>query len=196
MIKYHYGGYDMNLTRWAILPGVLFSSFILVVLTGLISQPAMSAAASSDVSASLSQPSGDCAIKLSYPVSVRQWCSLIERHAPEQNLDPNLVAAVILEESGGDAQAYSKSGAVGLMQVMPNDGIAADFVCGDHPCFASRPSTSDLLDPEFNIDYGTRLLSSLVQRNGNLRDALKAYGPINVGYSYADAVISILTHYQ
>jgi len=167
----------------------LCSSLILIFLTGLISQPTTNAAASS-------QTSGDCGIKSSYPTAVRQWCALIERHAAEQNLDPNLVAAVILEESGGDPQAYSKSGAVGLMQVMPNDGVAAGFECGDHPCFTNRPSTSQLLDPEFNIDYGTRLLGSLIQRNGSLRDALKAYGPIDVGYSYADTVISILTHYQ
>ena len=113
----------MNLTRWAIFPGVLFSSFMLVILTGLISQPAMSAAAANNASTTLPQLSGDCTIRPSYPTSVRQWCSLIERHAAKQNLDPNLVAAVILEESGGDAQVYSKSGAVGLMQVMPNDGI-------------------------------------------------------------------------
>jgi len=180
----------MNLTRWAIFPGVVVSCLILVLLTGLISQPTTNAAASS------LQLSGDCAIKTSYPAAVRQWCPLIERDATQQNLDPNLVAAVILEESGGDPQAYSKSGAVGLMQVMPNDGIAAGFVCDGHPCFTARPSTAQLLDPEFNIDYGTRLLGSLVQHNGSLRDALKAYGPINVGYTYADAVLSILTHYQ
>jgi soluble lytic murein transglycosylase-like protein len=185
----------MKLTQWAIIPGVLCSCLILIFLTGLISQPSLEASAANNTTSS-SQPSGDCTLKPSYPASVRQWCALIQHHATEQNLDPNLVAAVILEESGGDSQAYSKSGAVGLMQVMPNDGIASSFTCGDHPCFTNRPNTSQLLDPEFNIEYGTRLLNSLVQRNGNLRDALKAYGPIDVGYSYADAVISILTHYQ
>jgi len=180
----------MKLTQWAIFPGVLFGSLVLIFLTGLISQPTASVAASSP------QTSGDCTLKPSYPDAVRQWCSIIQRHASEQSLDPNLIAAVILEESGGNPQAYSKSGAVGLMQVMPNDGIAAGFVCDGRPCFTNRPSTTQLFDPEFNIDYGTRLLSALIQRNDSLRDALKAYGPIDVGYAYADAVISIFTHYQ
>jgi len=44
-----------------------------------------------------------------------------------------LIAAVILQESGGDPSAYSSSGAVGLMQVMPRDGIAAEFMCVNGP---------------------------------------------------------------
>jgi len=145
---------------------------------------------------SQSDSSSGCAISSSYPEAVRQWCSLIDNYAQEQNLDPNLVAAVILAESSGNAQAYSSSGAVGLMQIMPRDGLAAGFTCGSSPCFSSRPSMSELYDPEFNISYGTRMLGSLYRKYGNVRDALLAYGPSNAGYYYADIVLGIYDRYK
>jgi len=97
----------------------------------------------------------------------------------------------MLQESGGQSDVISASGAVGLLQVMPSDGIAAGFMCANGPCFASRPTTQELLDPSFNVDYGVRMLANLLQKYGNERDALKAYGPYNVGYYYADKVLSI-----
>ena len=54
-------------------------------------------------------------------------------------------------------------------------------------------STQQLLDPQFNISYGTRMLAELVKRYGNAREALRAYGPMDVGYSYADTVLAIYT---
>ncbi len=59
--------------------------------------------------------SGSCSLSQAYPEAIRQWCEQIERYASENGLDPNLLAAVILQESGGNPRAYSKSGAVGLM---------------------------------------------------------------------------------
>ncbi len=132
-----------------------------------------------------------CSISSAFPQSVLQWCDLIERHAADQGLDPELVAALIIQESGGNPNAYSHSGAVGLMQVMPRDGIAASFMCINGPCFGSRPSSAELYDPEFNISYGTRMLAGLVQKRGSVRDGLLAYGPANVGYYYADKVLAI-----
>ena len=143
-----------------------------------------------------SSSSSDCSLAASYPGAVTQWCGLIDKYAQEQNLDPNLVAAVIFEESGGNPQAYSSSGAVGLMQIMPRDGLAANFICGSSPCFSSRPSMNELYDPETNIAYGTRMLGSLYKKYGNLRDALLAYGPTGMGYSYADIVLGIYDRYK
>jgi soluble lytic murein transglycosylase-like protein len=136
-----------------------------------------------------------CKLSQNYPESIRQWCNQITRHATERNIDPNLIAAVMLQESGGNPAAYSKSGAVGLMQVMPRDGIASSFQCVNGPCFASRPSIQELQDPEFNVKYGTGMLSGLVNRHGNVRDALRAYGPMDVGYYYADKVLGIYQSY-
>ncbi len=135
--------------------------------------------------------SPQCLISSGFPAGVRQWCTQIMRHASKNNLDPNLIAAVIWQESGGNPSAYSKSGAVGLMQVMPRDGIAASFQCINGPCFTNRPSISELEKPNFNIKYGTGMIAGLLQKYGSMREALKYYGPMNVGYYYADKVISI-----
>ena len=136
-----------------------------------------------------------CSISAGYPQSIQQWCEIIDRYASENQVNPNLIAAVMLQESGGNPQAYSKSGAVGLLQVMPRDGKASGFMCINGPCFASRPSSQELYDPEFNIAYGTGMLAGLIQRHGDVRDALRAYGPMNVGYYYADIVLGIFNRY-
>lgn len=121
---------------------------------------------------------------------------MIQTYAAKNAVDANLLAAVILQESGGDAQAYSSNGAVGLMQVMPRDGLAANFMCARGPCFASRPSSSELFDPEFNIAYGSRMLSALIKKYGDTREALRFYGPSNMEYRYADIVLGIMQRYQ
>jgi hypothetical protein len=141
-------------------------------------------------------PSSECRVSDQFPESIRQWCGLITRYADQHGLSPDLIAALIWQESGGNPLAYSKSGAVGLMQVMPRDGIAANFTCPNGPCFASRPTIEELQAPEFNVEYGTRLLAGLSARLGSLRDALKAYGPKDVGYDYADKVLAIYERYR
>ena len=85
---------------------------------------------------------------------------------------------------------------MGLMQVMPRDGLAAGFMCINGPCFAARPSMQELYDPEFNISYGTQMLAGLIERHGNARDALRAYGPMDMGFRYADIVLGIMNRYQ
>ncbi len=137
-----------------------------------------------------------CSLPSRYPATIRQWCGWIEQYARQTGLEPKLIAAVMLQESGGNAKAYSSSGAVGLMQVMPRDGLATRFQCNGKPCFSSRPSMAELYDPEYNISYGVRMLAGLVQRTGSVRDALRSYGPMDVGYSYADKVLKIFTSYQ
>jgi len=131
-----------------------------------------------------------------FPAAIQQWKDSIETSASQHGLDPNLVAAVMLQESGGSAAVISSSGAVGLMQVMPRDGIAAGFICNGKPCFASRPSMDELLDPAFNIEYGARMLTGLLNKKGSLREALYAYGPYDMGYRYADIVLDIYQNYK
>jgi hypothetical protein len=136
-----------------------------------------------------------CKIHPGFPEKIRQWCTQIMRHSKKNNLDPNLVAALIWQESGGNPAAYSKSGAVGLMQIMPHDGIAASFQCPNGPCFINRPSISELQRPNFNIKFGTAMLAGLFNKYGDMREALRYYGPKDVGYYYADKVLGIFnTH--
>jgi soluble lytic murein transglycosylase-like protein len=180
----------------AIFPGLIIGILCLVGLTRVMT--AGTAARISAPAAEAKQPifSGDCSISDTYPESVRQWCEDIERYAHENGLDPNLISALMLQESAGQPDAYSKSGAVGLMQVMPRDGKAASFMCPNGPCFANRPSMQELFDPKYNISYGSRMLAGLVQKYGDLREALKAYGPMDVGYYYADLVIGIMNNHR
>jgi soluble lytic murein transglycosylase-like protein len=211
----------MSLGPRLVIPGAIFASFLLTVLllslTARVTYPlvALAAAEATDQpqesaqtasSAQGQEPavetlppadafSGQCDVSPSFPQNVLQWCDYITYYANERGLLPDLVAALILQESGGDPLAFSKSGAVGLMQVMPNDGLAATFMCQSGPCFSNRPSTNELQDPEFNIAYGTKYLASLLAKYGNLRDALKSYGPMNVGYYYADIVLAIFQNY-
>jgi len=126
-----------------------------------------------------------------FPTAIQQWKTVIEDCSEKYQMDPNLIAAVMLQESGGSPQVISISGAVGLMQVMPRDGAAAAFMCGEQACFSNRPTISELYDPEFNIDYGTRMLAGLVKKEGSIRQALYRYGPMDVGYSYAEIILSI-----
>lgn len=125
-----------------------------------------------------------------FPAEITQWGDLICRYAPKAGLDPTLVAAQMLVESNGNPDAYSKSGAVGLLQAMPKDGIAASFMCENGPCFSDRPTMKKLFDPEFNVQWCTEFLRSKIDYWGSLRDGLKAYGPMDVGYSYADKVLN------
>jgi hypothetical protein len=137
-----------------------------------------------------------CHVSNKFSKNIQQWCQEISFYSTQFGLPPDLTAAVMLQESGGNPKAYSHSGAVGLMQIMPRDGIAATFMCINGPCFSNRPTIKELEDPEFNIEFGTRMLAGLISKYGNVRDALKFYGPMDVGYSYADKVLEIYDTYR
>jgi len=143
-----------------------------------------------------SQEPAACLPGSRYPENITRWCDLILESAEQSGLAVDLIAALMLQESGGDPLAYSVSGAVGLLQVMPRDGLAEAFQCINGPCFASRPSIDELQDPQFNLMYGSQMLSGLLNRAGDLREALKAYGPMDVEYAYADTVLAIREKYR
>ena len=114
--------------------------------------------------------------------NVRSYCTPIIRDCVERHgLDIGLVSAIIMQESGGNPNAYNPSGATGLMQVMPDSVIPG------------RPTISELLDPEFNIQTGCNILSAYIKRhNGSVRDGLWAYGGTDGSYAqYADIVLNV-----
>jgi soluble lytic murein transglycosylase len=97
--------------------------------------------------------------------------------AQEEGVDPALVAALILQESSFDADARSRAGARGLMQVMPATGrkIARDK--------GKRFRRAALRDPETSLDFGTHYLRQMSQRfSGSVEKVLAAYnaGPHRV----------------
>lgn len=181
----------MTFSHKVLFLGILSGILTIILLSGLIAAPLEVSAFSGPV-ANAENP---CSLAASYPEAIHPWCGWIEKYSRGSGFDPNLIAAVMLQESGGNPRAYSKSGAVGLMQVMPRDGIAASFMCPNGACFTSRPNMDELFDPEFNISYGVAMLAGLVNKYGNVRDALKAYGPMDVGYDYADLVLNIYQNY-
>src|ERR1700690_1463463 len=91
-----------------------------------------------------------------------QYDSIIEKAAVSASVEPNLLRAVIVVESGFNSRAGSKRGAVGLMQLMP--------------ATASRFGVSNPYDPRQNIHGGAQYLKFLINRFGqNVRLGLAAY---------------------
>lgn len=91
-----------------------------------------------------------------------QYDAIIENAAKAVALEPNLLRAVIVVESGFNVRAMSKRGAMGLMQLMP--------------ATAARFGISDSFDPRQNISAGARYLKFLLNRFGqNVSLALAAY---------------------
>jgi soluble lytic murein transglycosylase-like protein len=99
-----------------------------------------------------------------------QYDAIIEHAAVSAALEPNLLRAVIVVESGFNSRAVSKRGAVGLMQLMP--------------ATASRYGVLNPFDARQNVHGGAQYLKFLIDRFGHdVRLALAAY---NAG---EDAVI-------
>lgn len=92
----------------------------------------------------------------------------IESAATEHKVDSALIASVITVESSGNPTAVSPAGAKGLMQLMDTT--------------ATEQGVADVFDPHENIHGGTRVLSGLLDRFGDVRLALAAYnsGPAAV----------------
>jgi soluble lytic murein transglycosylase len=105
--------------------------------------------------------------RLWYPY---RYGAIVRGHAANYRLDGALLAAVIYEESKFRAGAVSKSGAIGLMQLLPStaEGIAKRTG-------GTRFRVSDLYDPELNVRYGAWYLRHLLDRYGDERTALAAY---------------------
>lgn len=89
----------------------------------------------------------------------------------DQDIDYELLKALIATESGFDSGAVSPKGAVGLMQVMP--ATAERYgVTGD----ARTPIARKLADPRTNIKAGARYLRYLLDLfPGRIELALAAY---------------------
>ena len=92
----------------------------------------------------------------------RLFHPIIIKTAIRYQIDPALVKAIIMAESGYNSRAISKNGAIGLMQLMP--GTAQEL------------NIEDIFNPKQNIDGGVRYFKQLVnQFSGDLKLALAAY---------------------
>ncbi|HYR28507.1 MAG TPA: transglycosylase SLT domain-containing protein [Thermoanaerobaculia bacterium] len=81
-----------------------------------------------------------------YPLA---YWETIQAEAQRRSLDPYLVASVIRQESGFEPATVSNAGAVGLMQIMPNEAARIAQVGG-----LPETTRQDLFDPLKNIAVG------------------------------------------
>lgn len=88
------------------------------------------------------------------------------RAANAAGLDPLLVLAVISIESRFNPLAESTMGAKGLMQIIPRFHRAK---------LAAHGGDQAVLDPESNIEVGTRILQEYIDRTGTLEAGLQYY---------------------
>ncbi|MGA8178927.1 MAG: lytic transglycosylase domain-containing protein [Desulfobacterales bacterium] len=87
---------------------------------------------------------------------------IILQEAKRYKIDPCLVKAIIMAESGYNPKAISKRGAKGLMQLMPSTAEAL--------------GVEDIFNPKQNISGGIRYFKQLVKKfDGDVKLALAAY---------------------
>ncbi len=96
---------------------------------------------------------------------VDRYDNAIRRIATRYNVDPSLIKAIIHTESDFDYKAISRSGAQGLMQLMPDT--------------ARELEVSNPFNPLENIDGGTRYFRSLLDSFDN--DLVLSLAAYNAG---------------
>lgn len=102
--------------------------------------------------------------------SAADYNHIIHSMSSKYDIEPSLIKAIITVESNWNDNAVSNKGALGLMQLMP--ATAKDMAVGNP------------LNPEENIEGGTRYLRLLLDKFNDLPMALAAYnaGPKTVEY--------------
>jgi hypothetical protein len=139
---------------------------------------------------------GHQSVMPSYLARGERFHPLIVRVSKEHNVDPALVKAIIMAESGYNPQAVSKEGAGGLMQLMPRT--------------ADSLGVQDIFDPEDNVSGGVKYLKQLLNEfGGEIKLALAAYNagsrkvrtyngvpPIGATQVYIKKVIEYYQHYR
>lgn len=125
--------------------------------------------------------------------AVSTYDAYILNSSAKYNLDPELVKAVIKQESNFNPGDISKKGAEGLMQLMPET--------------ARLLGVENSFDPKANIEGGARYLRCMLEHfNGDLAKALaaynagpapvKKYGDIPPYYETRNYVKNVLQYYK
>ena len=109
-----------------------------------------------------------------------EYTEYVKKYANEYNVDEYLIYAIIKAESNFEPNAESHRGAKGLMQLMYS--TAEDI--------AKRINVNlnedNILEPDININLGTKYISMLIQKYDNINLALAAY---NAGSGNVDGWI-------
>lgn len=116
------------------------------------------------------------------PVAQLETNNHIDKIAKRYGLNPDIVKALIEEESGWVASAEGDNGnSIGLMQIQERW----------HKERLTRLGITNLYDPEQNVTVGCDILSELLNKYGNYEDALSVYNSGNTedGKAYAERIL-------
>jgi hypothetical protein len=117
------------------------------------------------------------------PVAKLETNNHIDKMAKRYGLNPDIIKALIEEESGWLSSAEGDDGeSIGLMQIQERW----------HKDRMKRLGVNDLYDSEQNITVGCDILSELLNKYGNYEDALSVYNSGNVydGKQYAERILN------
>ncbi len=94
---------------------------------------------------------GGCLVLRALPgdSSRKAYDPLVRKVAKKHGVEPDLIHAIIRAESNYECTAVSPKGAIGLMQLMPSTGKAYGVI--------------NFIDPEDNIEGGTKYLKDLIK---------------------------------
>lgn len=107
------------------------------------------------------------------------YSEYVYKYSEENNIDPLLTFAIIKAESNFNQNIKSKSGAIGLMQLMESTAVEQAEEVNEEIIV-----TESLYNPEVNIKIGTKYYSKLIKKyNNNMLLALAAY---NAGIGNVD----------
>ena len=99
----------------------------------------------------------------------KKYVEFVNQESLCNGVNPNLIFAIIKQESNFNEKAVSKVGAVGLMQLMPQ---TAEWVAQQN---GLQYIYSKLFEPSFNIKIGTMYFKYLLNKFNDIKFALCAY---------------------
>ena len=113
------------------------------------------------------------------PPDLSRWDEAIDRAAARTGLDRALLASMVAAESGGKADATSRAGARGLLQVLPATALEEAGRLG-----LDTRDENALFEPATNLLIGASFMARLLRRyDGDEVFALAAY---NAGPTVVD----------
>ena len=124
---------------------------------------------------------GDIPQKIKEQIYTKEYVEQVEKYSKEYQVDTNLVYAVIKAESNFKPNAKSNKNAIGLMQLM--EDTAKDLLKRVDLKITDEELKNKLYDVDININLGTKYLSILLERYGNIEIAVTAY---NAGIGTVD----------
>lgn len=116
-------------------------------------------------------------LKTNYP---QKYSEYVEKYSKEYEVEKELIYAMIKAESNFKEEAVSNKDALGLMQILES---TAYEVAGELKIEITKEK---ILEPETNICLGTKYISNLIKKYGNIGVAVAAY---NAGIGNVDSWI-------